>query len=139
MSRRNWSRQETLMALAFYLCPPLPRKNWDDSDAEIKLLAGEIGRTESAVCFKIANLKACDPNRTGLGFTNTAGMDRQVISEYLADPDATMSEAMWELEQIGIRISYDGEIEASGSSRPDQSQQLGMERVEQVRTRVNQD
>lgn len=139
MSRRNWSRQETLMALAFYLCPPFPRKNWDDSDAEIQLLAEEIGRTESAVCFKIANLKACDPNRTGLGFTNTAGMDRQVISEYLADPDATMSEAMWELEQIRIRISYDGEIEAPGSSRPDQPQQLGLERVEQVRTRVNQD
>ena len=138
MSRRNWSRQETLMALAFYLCPPLPRKNWDDSDAEIRLLAGEIGRTESAVCFKIANLKACDPNRTGLGFTNAAGMDRQVTSEYLADPDATMSEAMWELEQIGIRISYDGEIETSGSSRPDQPQQLGLERVERVRTRGNQ-
>lgn len=127
------------MALAFYLCSPLPWKNWDDSDAEIQLLAGEIGRTESAVCFKIANLKACDPNRTGLGFTNTAGMDRQVISEYLADPDATMSEAMWELEQIGIRISYDGEIEVSGSSRPDQPQQLRLKRVEQVRTRVNQD
>lgn len=44
MSRRNWSRQETLMVLAFYLCPPL-RKNWDDSDTEIRLLAGEIGRT----------------------------------------------------------------------------------------------
>lgn len=127
------------MALAFYLCPPFPRKNWDDSDAEIKLLAGEIGRTESAVCFKIANLKACDPNRTGLGFTNTAGMDRQVISEYLANPDATMSEAMWELEQIGIQISYDGAIEASSSSRPDPPQQLGLERVEQVRKRVNQD
>ena len=94
MSRRNWSRQETLMALAFYLCPPPPRKNWDDSDAEIRLLSGEIGRTESAVCLKIANLKACDPNRTGLGFTNTAEMDRQVKSEYLADPDVTMSEAM---------------------------------------------
>ena len=76
MPRRNWTRRETLMALAFYLCPPLPRKNWDDSDAEIQLLAREIGRTESAVCFKIANLKACDPNRTGLGFTNAAGMDR---------------------------------------------------------------
>ena len=63
MSRRNWSRQETLMALAFYLCPPLLRKTWDDSDAEIQLLAGEIGHTESAVCFKIANLKACDRNR----------------------------------------------------------------------------
>lgn len=100
MSRGNWSRQETLMALAFYLCPPLPRKNWDDSDTEIRLLAGEIGHTESAVCLKIANLKACDPNRTGLGFANTAGMDRQVISECLADPDATMSEAVWELEQI---------------------------------------
>ena len=139
MSRRNWSRQETLMALAFYLCPPLPRKNWDDSDAEIQLLAGEIGRTESAVCFKIASLKACDPNRTGLGFTNTAEMDRQVISEHLANPDATISEAMWELEQIGIQISYNGEIKASGSSRPSQPQQLGLERVEQVRTRVNQE
>lgn len=83
----------------------------------------------------IANLRASDPNRTGLGFTNTAGVDRQVISEYLADPDATMSEAMWELEQIGIRISYDGEIEASGSSRPNQPQQLGLERVERVRAR----
>ena len=66
-------------------------------------------------------------------------MGRRVISEYLADPDTTMSEAMWELEQVGIRISCDREIRASGSSRPDQSQQLGLERVEQVRTRINQD
>lgn len=127
------------MALAFYLYPPLPRKNWDDSDTEIRLLAGEIGRTESAVCLKIANLKACNPNRTGLGFTNTAGMDRQVKSEYLANPYATMSEAMWELEQTGIQISYDGAIEVSGPSRPDQLRQLGLERVEQVRTRIHQD
>lgn len=35
-----------------------------------------------------------------------------------------------EPEQIGIRISYDGEIEASGSSRPDQPQRLGLEHVE---------
>lgn len=133
MSRRNWSRQETLMALAFYLCPPLPRKNWDDSDAEIQLFAGAISRKVSAVCYKIANLKACDPNRSGSDFTHADTMDAQVMSEYLADQDATMFGAMWELEQIGIRISYDGEIETSGSSRPDQSQQLGLERVEQVR------
>ncbi|WP_317416145.1 HNH endonuclease [Thermophilibacter provencensis] len=139
MSRRNWSRQEALIVLAFYLCPPLPQKNWDDSDTEIRLLAGEIGRTESAVCLKIAYLKACDPNRTDLGFTNTTGMDRQIISKYLVNPNATMSEAIWELKQIGIRISCDGEIEASGSSRPDHPQQLGLERVEQVRTRANQD
>ena len=66
-------------------------------------------------------------------------MDRQGIGEYLTDPDAIISKAMWELEQVGIRISCDREIKASGSSRPDQSQQLGLERVEQVRTRVNQD
>ena len=87
----------------------------------------------------IANLKACDPNRTGLGFTNTAGMDRQIISKYLADPDATMSEAMWELGQIGILITYDGEIETSGSSRPTTEQHLGLERTVQARTRVSQD
>ena len=139
MSRRNWSRQETLMALAFYLCPPLPRKNWDDSDAEVQLFAEAISRKVSAVCFKIANLKACDPNRSGNGFTHAATMDAQVMSEYLAEPDATMSEAMWELGQIGILISYDGEIETSGSSRPTTEQQLGLERTAQVSTRVNQD
>lgn len=94
MPRRNWSRQETLMALAFYLCPPFPSENWGDSDTEIQLLAGEIGRTESAVCLMIANLRASDPNQTDIGFTNTAGMDRQAIREYLVEPDKTMSEAM---------------------------------------------
>lgn len=63
MSRRNWSRQEALIALAFYLHPPLPRKNWDGSDAEIRSLTREIGRTESAACLGIANLKAHDHNR----------------------------------------------------------------------------
>ncbi len=72
MSRRNWSRQRDLMALVFYLCPPFPGRTGTTATPRIQLLAGEIGRTESAVCFKIANLKACDPNRTGLGFTNTA-------------------------------------------------------------------
>lgn len=139
MPRRNWTRRETLMALAFYLCPPLPRKSWDDNDTEVRLLAERIGRSESAVCLKIGNLKACDPNRSGSGFAHAAAMDAQVMAEYLAEPDEAMSEAMWELEQIGIRISYDGEIEASGSSRPSQPQQLGLERVKQVRTRVNQD
>lgn len=137
--RRNCSRQENLMALAFYLCPPLPGRTGTTAMQRPSFLPGEIERSGSATCLKIANLKACDPNRTGLGFTNTAGMDRQVISEYLANPDATMSEAMWELEQIGIQISYDGAIEASSSSRPDPPQQLGLERVEQVRKRINQD
>ena len=63
MSRRNWSRQETLMALAFYLRHPLPRKNWDDSGTEIHLLVMEIGRMESAACFKIANFKVCNHDR----------------------------------------------------------------------------
>ena len=83
MPRRNWTRQETLMALAFYLCPPLPRKNWDDGDAEVQLLAERIGRSESAVCLKIGNLKACDPNRSGSGFAHAATMDAQVMAEGL--------------------------------------------------------
>ena len=139
MPRRNWTRRETLMALAFYLCPPLPRKNWDDNDAEVRLLAERIGRSESAVCLKIGNLKACDPNRSGSGFSHAATMDARVMSEYLAEPDEIISEAMWELEETGIQISYDGRIEAPSSSRPDRPQQLGLERVEQVRQRVNQD
>ena len=44
-------------------CAPLPRKNWDGSDTEINLLAMEIGRMESAACFKIANFKVCNNDR----------------------------------------------------------------------------
>ena len=66
-------------------------------------------------------------------------MDARVMSEHLANPDATISETMWELERRKINTSYNGRIEASGSSRPSQPQQLGLERVEQVRKRVNQD
>ena len=127
------------MALAFYLCPPRHRRNWDDADTEIQLLADRIGRSGAAVCFKIANLKACDPNRTGSGFSNAAAMDAQVMSEFLADPDATMTEALWRLEEIGIQISYDGEITTTGSSRPAPEGRLGLDRVTQVQTRVNQD
>ena len=139
MPRRNWSRLETLMALVFYLCPPLPRKNWDDNDAEIHLLAEEIGRSEAAVCLKIGNLKSCDPNKSGSGFSHAAAMDSQVMGEYLTNPDATMSEAMAGLERIGIQISYDGRIETPAPSRLTQPQQFGLERIAQVRTRVNQD
>lgn len=139
MPRRNWTRQETLMALAFYLCPPLPRKNWDDSDAEVQLLAEKIGRSESAVCLKIGNLKACDPNRSGSGFAHAATMDAQVMAEYLSEPDETMSEALCELEQTGIQISYDGRIEVPGPSRLGRPQKFGVERTTQIRTRVNQD
>lgn len=135
----NWSRRETLMALAFYLCPPSPRKNWDDIDVEVQLLAQSIGRTVGAVCFKIGNLKACDPNRTGSGFSNAAKMDAQIMSEYISDPEATLSEAMYELEQSGISISYDGRIEGTGPSRPNATHTLGLERMAEVRARVHQD
>lgn len=127
------------MALAFYLCPPLPRKNWDDSDTEIQLLAEGIGRSGPAVCFKIANLKACDPNRSGSGFAHAAKMDAQVMSEYLAEPDAAMTKAMWGLGEVGVQISYDGRIKAPDSPHSTRPQQIGLERIAQVRTRINQD
>lgn len=92
--RRNCSRQENLMALAFYLCPPLPGRTGTTAMQRPSFLPGEIERSGSATCLKIANLKACDPNRTGLGFANAARMGRQVTSEYLTEPDKTMSEAM---------------------------------------------
>lgn len=114
MAGRTWSREETLMALAFYLCPPSGRKSWDDIDPEVQALARALHRTEGSICFKLGNLKACDPNRTGSGFSRTAHMDTQVMNEYLADPDGTMDEALAQLSRVGLGISFD----SSGDDTP---------------------
>ena len=65
--------------------------------------------------------------------------DAQVMAEYLSEPDETMSEALCELEQTGIQISYDGRIEVPGPSRLGRPQKFGVEHTTQIRTRVNQD
>lgn len=152
MASRNWSRSETLMALAFYLCPPPSRKNWDDTDLEIQRLAQAVGRSESAVCFKIGNLKSCDPNRDGKGFKNAARLDAQVMNEYLASPSEVMDEALNCLAQAGISIEYDGSVDsnptiqlesnlamdsARNRSNPPGSR-TGKEKLATMRARINQ-
>ena len=108
MPRRNWSYEETLMALLLYLCPPNRRKNWDDTDPEIRALARALNRTEGSVSLKIGNLKSCDPNRTGVGFKNASHMDRRVMEKYLSEPDATIAVATACLLDNGIEVGFDG-------------------------------
>lgn len=153
MPHANWSRSETLMALAFYLCPPPSRKNWDDTDSEIRKLAQAIGRSESAICFKIGNLKSCDPNRSGKGFKNAARLDLQIMGEYLSSPSSTIGEALADLADVGIAIEYDSSEErrptltispghSSHKDNPlssDHPERIGRERTSAVRTRINQD
>lgn len=59
----------------------------DDAIVEVQFLAKKIRRSESAICLKIGNFKACDPNRTGLDFSNAIEIDVQMIGEYLTDHD----------------------------------------------------
>ena len=156
MAHTAWNREQTLMALGLYLLPPVGKRNWDDPDPQIKVIAEAIGRSGNAVCLKIANLKNCDPNRTGKGFSNGSAMDREVMAEYLAAPSETLAEAMGLLAQNGIVLceregvpslqaggrplragpavtfEYDGQLK--GSVAP-----VGAERDARVRARVNQD
>ena len=68
-------------------------------------------------------------SRSGSGFTHAATMDARVMSEHLANPDATISETMWELERTKINTSYNGRIEVPGYSRPVTRRNLGQNRL----------
>lgn len=146
MPRGNWTHDETLMALGFYLSsPPGGRKNWDKTDDAVLRLANMIGRTPAAVCFKIGNLKANDPNRPGVGFTNGSRLDQECIQEYLEDPDGTLVNCSKVLAHAGFSFSaegslvYDSESQMTPGINPDPKELiLGSERIVETRERVNQ-
>lgn len=86
MARRGsqlWTREEVVRALALYCVLPFGR--FHKGNPEVIALAASLGRTPSAVAYKLTNLASFDPahrSRGVTGMTNASGLDRQVWSEY---------------------------------------------------------
>ncbi|MCC3149520.1 HNH endonuclease [Bifidobacterium bifidum] len=93
--RRNWSREETMMAFALYIV--LEPRECDDKGLDVQRLASFLHRTPSSVALKIWNIAAYDANRKAcgrVGMKHGSKLDSQVWQWYAEDPDAFMKQCL---------------------------------------------
>ena len=86
--RRNWTREEVLVAFNLYCRTPFGRLH--ARNPEIILVAKRIGRTPSALAMKCCNLASFDPalrERGIKGLTKTSAIDSEIWSEFERHPE----------------------------------------------------
>ncbi len=83
--RRNWTREETLEALALYLRTPFGRLH--ERNPDIIRLAERLGRTPGAVTLKACNFAALDESLPRKGMAHASRIDREVWETFRHDPE----------------------------------------------------
>src|SRR6266851_9722807 len=88
MRRRDWSREELIVAFNLYCKIPFGRIH--TRNASVIGLAKAIGRTPSAVSWKLANFARLDPalkKRNISGATHGAQVEVEIWNEFSSDWD----------------------------------------------------
>jgi|SRR5665213_788044 len=88
MATRNWTRDQLIVAFNLYCRTPFGRIH--NRNPEIIELAKAIGRSPSAVSWKLANFSRLDPSVTGRnlsGATHGSSLDQEVWNELNRDWD----------------------------------------------------
>ena len=93
--RRQWTRDELLVALGLYL--RLPFGQLHRGQPEIIACAELLGRTPSALAMKLVNLASLDDSLDRAGLRNASQADREIWAELQGDWNAT-AEAIAEAE-----------------------------------------
>ena len=108
--RRQWTRDELLVALGLYL--RLPFGQLHQRHPEIVEAAELLERTPSALAMKLVNLASLDDSLDRAGLRNASQADREIWAELQGDWNAT-AEAIAEAEAgLGIvpALEVDGEM-----------------------------
>jgi putative restriction endonuclease len=83
MARKNWTREELIIAYNLYCKTPFGKI--DDNNLEIINLANIIGRTPSAVALKLSNFASLDPElqkRNIVGMRHGSKSDKEIWKEF---------------------------------------------------------
>lgn len=94
IERRNWTREELIVAFNLYCKIPFGKIN--SNNPLIKQLAEAIGRTPSAVAWKLVNFASLDPSlieRGVKGATNGGKLDKLIFEEFYNDWDSLAYES----------------------------------------------
>lgn len=130
--RRDWTRGETLAAFALYFC--LPSNQQVKTNKDVIALSEALGRSPGSVSMKLANLKANDPMRKGVGLKNGSHLDAEIWHEYDARGNDLMNEAVTQLDARMGGINDKGEsVSYLFMSEPE-----GRDRIVEATVRVNQ-
>ena len=81
--RRNWTREEILVAMALY--HQIPFGKIGRNNPEIISLAKVLGRTPSALAMKMCNLASFDQtlrDRNVNGLSNGSKLDKEIWQEF---------------------------------------------------------
>lgn len=93
-TRRNWTREELILALSVYFQLPFGRLN--RSTPEVVELARLIGRSENSAALRLVNFAACDPYIINSGRTGMpAGIPvcMPIWEEFAGDKERLFNEA----------------------------------------------
>jgi putative restriction endonuclease len=132
MSRREWTREELIVAFNLYCKIPFGRIHL--RNPQVIELARTIGRTPSAVSWKLANFARLDPalqKRNIAGAAHGARAEVEVWDEFNNDWEALSFESERLLQQMTGRVGEPAEEEPRVFPE-------GRTRESIVRTRVNQ-
>lgn len=133
-ARRNWQRDELIVAFNLYCKTPFGRIH--TRNPEIVALAKAIGRSPSSVAWKLANFARLDPSlqkRNIKGASHGSKQEIEIWNEFNYNWDALAFESEKMLAKISNqRIEDIARIEKADLPR------VGKEREAIVRVRVNQ-
>lgn len=94
MARNNWTREELIVAFNLYCKIPFSKIN--HRNKLIEKLANVIGRTPSAVAWKLVNFASLDPTLQARGIkgaSNGSKMDKIIFDEFYSDWDSLAYES----------------------------------------------
>ena len=116
--RKNWSREETILAYELYCRTPFGRIH--SRNPEIIELANLIGRTSGSVALKMSNLARFDPElqkRNITAMPHGSKMDGIVFEEFSKD---------WQ------ELSYQAQIIRAQLQNKDVAEIIGLEDIESI-------
>ncbi|WNY28839.1 hypothetical protein MmiEs2_10470 [Methanimicrococcus stummii] len=92
--RRDWTRDETILAFELYCT--IPSSKVTKENEKIKGLADAIGRTPNSVKLKLQNFKSYDPSYTRdgrIGLSHGSKLDGEIVKDFLQNWDSLVFEA----------------------------------------------
>lgn len=130
MERKNWDRKELIVAFNLYCKTPFGKIHTRNPD--VIHLAKALGRTPSAVSWKLANFASLDPllkKRNIVGATHGGKLEKQIWEEF----NNNWEQLSFESERLRFELLQRPIVESEEEMFPE-----GKTREAVVRARVNQ-
>ena len=136
MERKNWAREELILAFNLYCKIPFGKLN--QRNPMVIELSEIIGRTPSSVAFKLVNFASLDPyhqQRGVKGMQNSGKLDKEIYNEFSNNWDDLIFESESLLAQKSGKINLEEIIKKEIEF---DEKKEGIDIIRSVKTRVNQ-